>query len=83
MQLIMAGNDAEGLRYGSIQTPEKYYLTWKEESQEPNLLDRALTQMCGKARLLELVHEEFDHRHNCSFLFGREYFTFLADNLFL
>jgi hypothetical protein len=28
----MAGNDTEGLRYGTIQTPEKYYLTWKEES---------------------------------------------------
>ena len=30
MQLIFAGNDTEGLRYGTIQTPEKYYLTWKE-----------------------------------------------------
>jgi type I restriction enzyme R subunit len=32
MQFVMAGNDTEGLRYGTIQTPEKYYLTWKEES---------------------------------------------------
>jgi len=32
MQLIMAGNDTEGLRYGTIETPEKYYLTWKEEN---------------------------------------------------
>ena len=31
MQLIMAGNDTEGLRYGVIETPEKYYLTWKED----------------------------------------------------
>jgi type I restriction enzyme, R subunit len=30
MQLLMAGNDTEGLRYGTIETPEKYYLTWKE-----------------------------------------------------
>jgi type I restriction enzyme R subunit len=29
MQLVMAGNDTEGLRYGSIQTKEKYYLNWK------------------------------------------------------
>ena len=42
MQLIMAGNDTEGLRYGTIQTPEKYYLTWKEESDIENPLDRAL-----------------------------------------
>ena len=32
MQLVMAGNDTEGLRYGTIETPEKYYLTWKEPS---------------------------------------------------
>lgn len=32
MQLVMAGNDSEGLRYGAIETPEKYYLTWKEEN---------------------------------------------------
>ena len=45
MQWVMAGNDTEGLRYGAIETPEKYYLTWVEESGahagEPNLLDRA------------------------------------------
>jgi len=26
MQFVMAGNDTEGLRYGTIETPEKYYL---------------------------------------------------------
>ncbi len=56
MQLIMAGNDTEGLRYGVIETPEKYYLTWKEESAIENLLDRHLTQLCDKQRLLEIVH---------------------------
>ena len=57
MQLVMAGNDTEGLRYGTIQTPEKYYLTWKEDSPVENPLDRALTQLCGKARFLELIHD--------------------------
>ena len=57
MQLMMAGNDTEGLRYGSIQTPEKYYLTWKEDSSTENLLDRGLIQMCSKARFLELIHD--------------------------
>jgi type I restriction enzyme, R subunit len=38
MQFIMAGNDTEGLRYGAIATPEKYYLTWKENKDpSPNL----------------------------------------------
>ncbi len=66
-QLVMAGNDTEGLRYATIATPEKYYLTWKESSsvQPQNLaaphlaspLDRALTQLCSKERLLELIHD--------------------------
>jgi type I restriction enzyme, R subunit len=34
IQWVMAGNDTEGLRYGTIQTPEKYYLTWKEDGAE-------------------------------------------------
>ena len=57
IQLLMAGSDAEGLRYGTIETPEKYYLTWKEESAIENLLDRSLIQMCDKARFLELIHD--------------------------
>ncbi len=58
MQLVMAGNDTEGMRYGSIQTPEKYYLAWKEEDgSAENKLDRQLVQMCGKARFLEIIHD--------------------------
>lgn len=57
VQLVMAGNDTEGLRYAPIQTPEKYWLTWKESSEEQNPLDRALLQLCAKERLLEIVHD--------------------------
>jgi type I restriction enzyme R subunit len=57
MQLVMAGNDTEGLRYGTIETPEKYYLAWKEESPLKNLLERGLLQLCSKERLLELIHD--------------------------
>lgn len=32
MQFCMAGNESEGLRYGTIGTPEKKYLTWKQEA---------------------------------------------------
>jgi type I restriction enzyme R subunit len=32
MQLVMAGNDTEGLRYGTIETSEKHYYSWKEEN---------------------------------------------------
>lgn len=31
MQFCMAGNDTEGLRYGTINTAEKYYLEWKSD----------------------------------------------------
>lgn len=31
IQLVIAGKDTEGLRYGVIETPEKYYLEWKEQ----------------------------------------------------
>lgn len=55
--MIMAGNDTEGLRYGVIETPEKYYLRWKEDSPVENPLDRAVLQMCNKRRFLELIHD--------------------------
>ena len=61
MQWVMAGNDTEGLRYATTETPEKYWLQWVEldgpHAQEPNLLDRHLLQVCDKRRFLELVHD--------------------------
>ena len=61
MQWIMAGNDTEGLRYGTVETPEKYYLRWLETegefASEENLLDRHILQLCDKKRFLELVHD--------------------------
>ena len=61
LQWVMAGNDSEGLRYATIETQEKYYLKWVEDSGphagEPNLLDRNLLQVCAKARFLELIHD--------------------------
>ncbi len=57
MQWVMAGNDTQGIRYGAIQTPEKYYLTWKEDGPIENRLDRSLLQVCEKSRFLELIHD--------------------------
>src|SRR5262245_27151214 len=61
VQWVMAGNDTEGMRYGTIQTPEKYYLTWKEDASGAQLpespLDRGLIQICRKVRFLELIHD--------------------------
>lgn len=57
IQLAIAGNDSQGIRYGTIETSEKYYLQWKEDSPVENLLDRQLLQMCNKQRFLELIHD--------------------------
>ena len=57
VQFLMAGNDVEGLRYGVIETAEKYWLNWREKSPIEDPLDRSLTQLCSKGRLLELVHD--------------------------
>lgn len=56
-QLVFAGNDVEGLRYAVIDTPEKYWLSWREESNVQEPLDRALTQLCARERLLEIIHD--------------------------
>ncbi|MBH1929835.1 type I restriction endonuclease subunit R [Serratia rubidaea] len=58
MQLVMAGNDTQGLRYGTIETPEKYYLEWKEENTDAytHKLDFHLSRLCNKSRLLDIVH---------------------------
>lgn len=63
VQMVFAGNDVQGLRYGVIETPEKYWLEWKEPADSQvgtNVelrLDRALTQMASKERFLELIHD--------------------------
>src|SRR5690554_4899253 len=59
MQLVMAGNDTQGLRYGTIETSEKYYLKWKEEStnEYDYILDKHVAQLCNKHRILELIND--------------------------
>ncbi|MGE6649613.1 type I restriction endonuclease subunit R [Shewanella colwelliana] len=67
MQLVMAGNDTQGIRYGTIETSEKYYLEWKEpdgsgslpsvDVTTETLLDTHVAQLCDKDRFLQLVHD--------------------------
>lgn len=40
IQFCMAGNDSEGLRYGTLLTPEKHYLEWKEDGFKEHLDER-------------------------------------------
>lgn len=58
VQLVMAGNDTEGLRYATTETTEEYYLSWKESGfSNESRLDRAVLQLCEKKRLLEMAHD--------------------------
>ena len=59
VQFLFAGNDTEGLRYGTIGTPEKFYLSWKEdvEDQSRILLDKYLLKMCNKERFIEIIYD--------------------------
>ena len=61
IQLVLAGNDTQGLYYGTTKTTEKYFLKWKEENHsydpDQNLLDQHLLQFCTKTRVLELIHD--------------------------
>jgi type I restriction enzyme R subunit len=59
VQFVFAGNDSEGLRYGTIGTPDKFFLTWKEDEADNSgyKLDKYLAKMCSKARLIELMHD--------------------------
>jgi len=59
VQFIFAGNDSEGLRYGTVGTEEKYFLKWKEDEQDDTRfkLDKYLLKMCAKDRLIELMHD--------------------------
>lgn len=69
IQLLFAGNDTEGLHYGVIKTPEKFWLRWEEPCGEPcqpshftakeypNELDRSVLQFFEPVRLLEYIHD--------------------------
>ena len=59
VQFIFAGNNTEGLRYGTIGTPEKMYLHWKEDEDDDGRfkLDKYLLKLCEKWRLVELLYD--------------------------
>ena len=58
VQIILAGNNTQGLRYGTIETPEKYYLSWKEDEQENDdyKLDKYLKKLCEKSRIIDMIY---------------------------
>jgi type I restriction enzyme R subunit len=60
VQLLFAGNDTQGLRYGTVLTEEEFYVQWKSTNKTDytvagSLLDHPLTEMFQKSRLLDLI----------------------------
>lgn len=60
VQLVFAGSDSQGLRYGTTGTPEQFFVQWKDEEggsalELGALLDKPLAQMCSKKRFLDLI----------------------------
>lgn len=71
-QFLFAGNEGEGLRYGTILTPEKYWLKWKEDKKakdplskkikvlqgkQENRLRDGVISLCQKERFLSLIYD--------------------------
>jgi type I restriction enzyme R subunit len=59
VQLVLAGSDSQGLRYGTTGTEEKFFVEGKHhhagEINEGDLLDGPLARMCDRVRLLDLI----------------------------
>jgi type I restriction enzyme R subunit len=59
VQLLFAGSDSQGLRYGTVTTRQEFFIEWKATNTGPlttgALLDRPLADMCEKSRLLDLI----------------------------
>ncbi len=61
-QLVFAGSDSQGLRYGTATTRAEFFVDWKASMPGVGaplapgaLLDRPLAEMCDKSRLLDVV----------------------------
>lgn len=72
IQLVFAGNESEGLKYGTIETIEKFYLIWKEDTKatdklstkikgiqgdKRNRLRDSIISLCQKERLIQFIHD--------------------------
>ncbi|GAA0542661.1 type I restriction endonuclease subunit R [Chitinophaga japonensis] len=60
VQLLFAGNDSQGLRYGTTGTPEQFFVEWKDKHKKSStfpgeLLDTPLAQLCNKDTILDLI----------------------------
>lgn len=74
VQMLMAGNDNEGIFYGAIETKEKYYLRWKEISEQHD---------SDSPYLIELTKDIRDLTANVSYRLDKNIIELLNKERFL
>lgn len=75
IQFCMAGNEIEGLRYGTLKTKEKYYMEWKNDKftaneDERDPADVRICQRCSMFNnlLLEQIYSMYDKERFIDFI---------------
>ena len=61
VQLLLAGNDSQGLHYATVGSAEEFYVQWKAKAglaggEAGALLDRPLAELFDKAQLLDFFY---------------------------
>ncbi len=61
VQLLLAGNDSQGIYYATVGSPEEFYVQWKDDAGLSNgeagaLLDKPLAQLFDKKHLLDFLY---------------------------
>lgn len=61
VQLVLAGNDSQGVHYATVGSREEFYVQWKAgdglaDAQAGALLDRPLSELFDKAHLLDFLY---------------------------
>lgn len=77
IQFCLAGNESEGLRYGTLATPEKFYLEWKNDGFTEHPDERDAVDLKIEARsagftnkLLKQLYELFEKERFIDLLFN-------------
>jgi len=57
VQMLIAGNDTQGVKYGTVGTERNGYYYWNEDDAEhENKLDRGIKNLLSKERLIKIIY---------------------------
>jgi len=57
IQVVVAGNNASGLKYGTVGTKPANYLQWRDEESAETDLEKSTLQLFDKTQLLQIIYE--------------------------